>query len=181
MLFKEIFLKGCFIITPKTYNDTRGVFSETFSTKEFQKNTGKQIIFVQDNQSTSKKNVVRGLHFQTGEHAQAKLVRVVAGSVLDVCVDLRQNSATFGKHFSIVLDDKKRQQLFIPRGFAHGFLALEEKTIVTYKCDNYYYKPAESGIIFSDKELNINWEIATENIIISEKDKNLPTFEALFQ
>jgi dTDP-4-dehydrorhamnose 3,5-epimerase len=124
--------------------------------------------------------VLRGLHFQTGEFEQAKLVRTVKGSILDVCVDLRKNSKTFGQYFSIILDDKNHLQLFIPRGFAHGFLSLENNTIINYKCDNYYNKNAEKGIIYNDKTLNIDWNIDNSKVILSDKDKELPDFDTFF-
>ncbi|APY10995.1 dTDP-4-dehydrorhamnose 3,5-epimerase [Seonamhaeicola sp. S2-3] len=177
MKAEETYLKGCFIITPKVYGDNRGCFYESFNTNTFKELTGLNINFVQDNVSKSSKGVLRGLHFQKGEFAQAKLVQVLKGKVLDVCVDLRENSETFGKYFSLILDSKKHQQLFIPRGFAHGFLVLEEDTIFSYKCDNFYNKASESGIIYNDPILNINWGLSKENLIISEKDKCLPKFK----
>lgn len=174
MTIEETYLKDCFVITPKVFNDERGYFFETFNKNIFKKETGIDPNFVQDNQSKSNLGVLRGLHFQTGEFAQAKLVRVVKGSVLDVCVDVREDSATYGKYFSLILDDKKHQQLYIPRGFAHGFVVLEDNTIFSYKCDNFYNKSSESGIIYNDVALNIDWGIPEERLIISEKDKGLP-------
>lgn len=181
MTLEETYLKGCFVLSPKIILDQRGSFFESFNKKEFQEQTGIYINFVQDNQSTSSKGVLRGLHFQTGEYAQAKLVSVAKGKVLDVCVDLRNDSETFGKHFSIILDDKNNKQLFMPRGFAHGFLVLEDNTIFTYKCDNYYNKSSEKGILFSDSSLKIDWNFPENLIQLSDKDKNLPTFETLFK
>ena len=178
MIVEETLLKGCFIIKPKVFDDDRGYFFESFNKSEFEKKTGIAINFVQDNQSKSSRAVLRGLHFQIGQYEQAKLVRVVKGSVLDVCVDLRSDSSTFGKHFSVVLNDKNHNQLFIPRGFAHGFLVLEDNTIFTYKCDNFYHKPSERGIIFNDKDLNIDWQFSEHELILSDKDRELPTFEA---
>ena len=128
----------------------------------------------------SSKGVLRGLHFQIGEFEQAKLVSVVKGSVLDVCVDLRRNSPTFGKSFILILSEENKKQLFIPRGFAHGFLVLEDDTILTYKCDNYYNKSSERGIIYNDETLGIDWNISDDEIILSEKDASLPSFESLF-
>lgn len=180
MQVEETYLKGCFVITPKVFGDDRGYFYESFNAKKFEELTGLSVIFVQDNLSKSSKGVLRGLHFQTGVFAQAKLVKVVKGKVLDVCVDLRTESETFGKHFSIVLDAEKHQQLFVPRGFAHGFHVLEDNTLFSYKCDNFYNKEAESGIIYNDEQLNINWLIS-EDIIMSEKDKVLPTLEIYTQ
>lgn len=181
MTLEETYLKGCFVLSPKIILDQRGNFFESFNKKEFQEQTGIDINFVQDNQSISSKGVLRGLHFQTGEYAQAKLVSVAKGKVLDVCVDLRNDSETFGKHFSIILDDKNNKQLFMPRGFAHGFLVLEDNTIFTYKCDNYYNKSSEKGIFYNDSSLNIDWNFPENLILLSEKDKNLPTFETLFK
>lgn len=181
MIVEEIFLKGCFVITPKLFKDNRGYFFESYNQKEFEKKLGKDINFVQDNQSQSSKGVLRGLHFQTGDFEQAKLIRAIKGSILDICVDLRKESKTFGKHFSIELNDKENQQLFVPRGFAHGFLVLEDQTIINYKCDNYYNKESESGVIYNDKDLNIDWKYSSDNLIISDKDKLLPTFKSLFK
>lgn len=181
MILEETYLKGCFVLSPEIILDERGSFFESFNQKLFNRLIGRSVIFVQDNRSTSSKGVLRGLHFQTGEYAQAKLVSVAKGMVLDVCVDLRNDSETFGKHFSIILDDKDNKQLFMPRGFAHGILVLEDDTIFTYKCDNYYNKSSEKGILFSDSRLNIDWNFPENLIQLSEKDKNLPTFETLFK
>lgn len=180
MKIEETHLKGCFVITPKVFEDERGYFFESFNQNVFEQETGIKANFVQDNQSQSVKGVLRGLHFQKGKYAQAKLVQVVKGKVLDVCVDIRKKSPTFGQHFSLLLDDKNHKQLYIPRGFAHGFLVLEDNSIFSYKCDNFYNNESESGIIFNDKILNIDWGISEEALIISEKDKLLPTFENLF-
>jgi dTDP-4-dehydrorhamnose 3,5-epimerase len=181
MIVEEIYLKGCYVITPKVFKDERGYFLETFNTKVFTKETGIEANFVQDNLSKSSKNVLRGLHFQVGEHEQAKLVHVIKGKVLDVCVDIRKNSPTFGKYFSIILDETNKKQLYVPRGFAHGFIAMENNTVFSYKCDNYYNKDAESGIIFNDKTLNIDWGLAEEKMIVSDKDLMLQTFEKFFK
>ncbi|WP_298492558.1 dTDP-4-dehydrorhamnose 3,5-epimerase [uncultured Algibacter sp.] len=181
MKVEETYLKGCFVITPKVFNDERGYFLETFNQKVFSKETGIKTNFVQDNLSKSSKGVLRGLHFQEGDSAQAKLVQVISGKVLDVCVDLRKNSLTFGKHFSILLDGINKQQLYVPRGFAHGFIVLENDTIFSYKCDNYYDKSSESGIIFNDEYLNIDWGFPEDKMIVSEKDKNLLTFKNVFK
>ena len=181
MKVEETYLKGCYVITPRVYYDNRGCFFESFNQLEFETAIANQTTFVQDNHSVSQKGVLRGLHFQTGDKAQAKLVRVVTGSVLDVCVDIRPDSDTFGKHFSIILDGDDNKQLFIPKGFAHGFLTLEDNTIFSYKCDNYYNKNAEAGIRYDDVTLNIDWNFPLNNLILSEKDLNLPTFENLFK
>ena len=180
MIVEQTQLEDCFIISPKIFRDDRGYFFESFNKEAFKTLTGTSVNFVQDNQSKSSKGVLRGLHFQTGPFEQAKLVTVISGSVLDVCVDLRPTSQSFGKHFSMVLDGTDKKQLFIPRGFAHGFLVLEDDTVFSYKCDNYYNKDSERGIIYNDKKLNIDWRNKTEDLILSEKDSKLPTFESLF-
>ena len=168
-------LKDCFIIAPKVFEDDRGYFFESFNKNKFQKLTGLNTSFVQDNQSKSSKGVLRGLHFQIGEFEQSKLIRVIKGRILDVCVDLREKSSTFGKYVSVELNEKNNKQLFIPRGFAHGFLVLEDNTIINYKCDNFYNTNSERGIIFNDKDLNIDWESSIKDVILSAKDKTLPT------
>ena len=177
MELKKTPLKDCFILKPKVFQDERGLFCETFNQKIFKNVTGLSVDFVQDNQSISSKGVLRGLHFQKGKMAQAKLVRVVKGSVLDIVVDIRKESETFGKSFSIILDDVENLQLFVPRGFAHGFITLSEQSIFSYKCDNYYDKTTESGIIYNDATLALDWHLPKEEFIISEKDLELPTFE----
>lgn len=181
MIIEETYLKGCFVITPTVFEDERGYFFESFNKKVFEAETGIISNFVQDNQSKSSKGVLRGLHFQKGDFAQAKLVQVVKGKVLDVCVDIREKSATFGQYFALILDDKSRKQLYIPKGFAHGFVVLEDHTIFSYKCDNFYNKASESGIIYNDKTLNIDWGVSEKDLIISEKDIQLPTFENVFK
>jgi len=170
-------LKDCFILKPNIFRDARGLFFETYNQRLFEKTTGITVNFVQDNQSISKRGVLRGLHFQTGNRAQAKLVRAVKGKVLDIVVDIRKQSETFGKTFSIVLDDEEQLQLFVPRGFAHGFITLSELSIFAYKCDNFYDKESESGIIYNDATLALDWHLPKEEFIISEKDLELPTFE----
>jgi dTDP-4-dehydrorhamnose 3,5-epimerase len=176
MIIKETNLKGCFEVEPAIYGDDRGVFFESFNEAEFLKKTGLNIHFVQDNQSTSQRGVLRGLHFQTGAFAQAKLVRVIQGTVLDVAVDLRKDSKTYGQHFSCILTGKNNKQLFVPRGFAHGFSVLEDDTIFSYKCDNFYNKASESGIIYDDADLNIDWMLKPDEIVLSEKDRVLEQF-----
>ena len=161
------------------FGDDRGYFFESFNQKLFAEKTGLDIHFVQDNQSKSDRGVLRGLHFQTGEYAQAKLVRVIKGKALDVVVDLRPESVTFGKTFSVILSEENNKQLFVPRGFAHGFSVLEDNTIFSYKCDNYYNKASEGGIMYNDKELDINWMLKQEEVILSEKDQRLQTFKSL--
>ena len=177
MKLLETPLKGCFILEPSVYKDERGFFYESYNKKRFNEVTNLNIDFVQDNQSASLYGVIRGLHFQTGEFAQSKLVRVLLGKVLDVIVDLRKGSETFGQQFSIILDDVDHKQLFVPKGFAHGFITLSERSIFSYKCDNFYDKDSENGIIYNDATLSINWHLPREDFIISEKDKLLPTFK----
>lgn len=177
MTVKETKLKGCFVIEPAVFEDKRGYFFETYNQKSFKEATGIDIVFVQDNESYSTKGVLRGLHFQKGNYAQTKLLRVIKGRVLDVAVDLRKGSKTFGSHVSIELSGDNKKQLFIPRGFAHGFVVLSDKAIFSYKCDNYYNKASESGIIYNDKDLKIDWNLPAEELTISEKDKQLATFK----
>lgn len=161
-------IKDLLIIKPKVFEDERGHFFESYNQNIFS-NLGINVNFVQDNQSLSGKNVLRGLHFQNPPFAQAKLVRVIKGSVLDVAVDIRKNSPTYGKHVSIELSEKNKTMFYIPEGFAHGFLTLENNTIFTYKCTNFYNKESEGCILWNDSELNINWNV--NNPIISDKDK----------
>ncbi|WP_324720215.1 dTDP-4-dehydrorhamnose 3,5-epimerase [Salinimicrobium sp. HB62] len=172
-------LKDCFLLKPSVFRDHRGTFLESFSQRRFEEVTGLQIDFVQDNQSSSKKGVLRGLHFQKGKYAQSKLVRTVVGKVLDVVVDLRPHSPTFKKSFKAVLSDENHHQLFVPAGFAHGFLTLSEVSVFAYKCDRYFHKDADAGVFFNDAEFKIDWEYPVEDLILSEKDKNLPLFKDL--
>lgn len=181
MISKETKLKGCFILEPQVFVDRRGYFFESFNQMIFNDSIGSKVNFVQDNESVSSKGVLRGLHFQEGEYAQAKLVRVIKGSVLDVAVDLRENSKTFGQYMSVELNEENKKQIFIPRGFAHGFVVLSDIAIFSYKCDNFYNKGAERGIIYNDPTLNINWEYPIELVELSEKDLNLPTLEEYFK
>ncbi len=167
-------LEGCFIIKPAVFPDPRGYFFESFNEQRFNEKTGLNIHFVQDNQSMSSYGVLRGLHFQKGEHAQAKLVRVLKGEVLDVAVDLRPESATYGQHYSILLSEDNKLQFFIPRGFAHGFVVLSEQAEFFYKCDNYYNKASEGGLHYADPALNIDWQVPAEQLLISDKDQVLP-------
>lgn len=167
-------LEGCFIIHNSIFNDERGYFFESFNKKRFSSLTGIDVDFVQDNQSQSTRGVLRGLHFQNGDDAQAKLVRVLEGEVLDVVVDIRKGSNTFGQHFSLLLSETSNTQLFIPRGFAHGFLVLSNTATFFYKCDNYYNKAAESGIYYKDPALGIDWQLPGDELILSEKDQKNP-------
>ena len=172
MQVEKTYLQGVFLITPDVFHDARGYFYEFFNLKKFEEQTGLQVQFVQDNIAKSDRGILRGLHFQTGDYAQAKLVSVFKGKVLDVVVDLRKNSPTFGQYFSVILDEIKKQQLFIPRGFAHAYLCLEDDTIFYYKVDNYYHKESELGIRYDDPDLNIDWQFDLSGINLSEKDKN---------
>ena len=177
MKVTETKLKGCFIIEPAVFEDDRGYFFESFNADNFNKAIGQKINFVQDNQSFSSKGVVRAIHYQTGEFAQAKLVRVLSGRVLDVAVDLRQDSPTFGQHIAVELSAKNKKQLFIPRGFGHGFSVLSDTAEFFYKCDNFYNKDSEGGIIYNDPRLSIDWQLAVDEIKVSKKDLELPTLE----
>jgi dTDP-4-dehydrorhamnose 3,5-epimerase len=177
MNFVATKLEGCYIIEPKIFNDGRGYFMESFNENTFEKGIGQKIHFVQDNQSYSTKGVLRGLHYQTGEHAQAKLVRVLTGEVLDIAVDIRPGSKTFGQSVSVLLSGGNQKQFFVPKGFAHGFLVLSETAVFFYKCDNFYNKESEGGIIYNDPMLDIDWQFPQDELIISEKDTILPTLE----
>jgi len=175
MTATETKLRGCFIIEPKVFKDSRGYFFESFNQNKFNKLIGKTIDFVQDNESFSSKGVLRGLHFQTGAYAQAKLVRVIKGRVLDVVVDMRKESPTFSEHFSIELSEDNKRQLFVPKGFAHGFIVLSDTAIFSYKCDNFYDKASEQGLRYNDPSLGIDWKLPANEFIVSEKDLVLPT------
>jgi dTDP-4-dehydrorhamnose 3,5-epimerase len=171
MNIEETPLQDCFIINDTVFKDSRGYFFESFNARTFENLTNVKAEFVQDNQSASTRGVLRGLHMQTGENAQAKLVRVIEGSVLDVAVDLRKYSSTFGKSFSIELTAENHKQLYIPRGFAHGFVVLSDKAVFFYKCDNLYNKESELGIMYDDPDLKIDWQLSADDLILSEKDK----------
>ena len=171
MKVEETKLAGCFIIHDTIYGDERGYFFESFNKQTFNQLTGLDIDFVQDNQSMSKYGVLRGLHFQKGTFAQSKLVRVMKGKVLDVAVDVRYNSPTFGEHVAVELTENNGVQLFVPRGFAHGFVVLSEEAVFFYKCDNYYNKQSEGGILYNDPALQIDWQINDSDVVLSEKDK----------
>ncbi|MDE7134392.1 MAG: dTDP-4-dehydrorhamnose 3,5-epimerase [Rikenellaceae bacterium] len=173
MNFIKTDIEGVVIIEPKLYEDRRGYFFESFSQREFGQNVC-DIRFVQDNESSSSYGVVRGLHFQRGQHAQGKLVRVVKGRVLDVAVDIRRHSPTFGRHVAVELTEDNRRQLFVPRGFAHGFSVLSDTAVFQYKCDNYYAPQSEGGIAWNDPALAIDWRIDSRDIIISDKDSCHP-------
>jgi len=174
MEFISTKLQGCYIIKPKVIHDQRGYFMESFNEKTFCEGVDQQVHFVQDNQSFSTKNVLRGLHYQTQIHAQAKLVRVLSGEVLDVAVDIRPESETFGQYLSVLLSAENQKQFFIPRGFAHGFLVLSESATFFYKCDNFYNKESEGGIFYNDPAIAIDWQLPMDQLLISEKDTILP-------
>jgi len=175
MIVTETKLRGCFEVEPTIFEDDRGYFFESFNQNTFNDQLGLNINFVQDNESFSSKGVLRGLHFQAGKYAQAKLVRVIKGKVMDVVVDVRRNSSTFGQHIAKELSEDNKKQLFIPRGFAHGFVVLSDTAIFSYKCDNFYNKASERGIIYNDKTLKIDWGLKKRELIVSEKDLVLPT------
>ncbi len=177
MKIEQTPLRDCFVLEPRVFKDERGFFYETYNANLFREVTGLTIDFVQDNQSKSSYGVLRGLHFQTGKMAQAKLVQVVQGKVLDIVVDLRKESESFGKSFSIILDTIEHKQLFVPKGFAHGFITLSETSIFAYKCDNFYDGPSEGGIIYNDATLLLDWHLSPKDFIVSEKDIQLPTFK----
>lgn len=177
----ETKLKGCFILEPTKFGDSRGYFFESFNEKTFNTLTGSDTHFVQDNQSYSTKGVLRGLHAQMAEHAQAKLVRVLQGKVIDVAVDARPGSETFGQHVAVELSEENNLQLFVPRGFLHGFIVLSETATFFYKCDNYYNKAAECGVKYDDDALGIDWVLPKDDFIISDKDAILPPFQQVFQ
>lgn len=173
----ETKLKGCFIIEPAVFKDERGYFFESFNEQKFADLTGQNGHFVQDNQSASSYGVVRGLHFQKGEQAQAKLVRAIAGTVLDVAVDIRPDSETYLQWVAVELSAENSRQLYVPRGFAHGFSVLTETAVFAYKCDNFYNKPSEGGIRYDDPTLAIDWKIPAEKMLLSEKDIALSHLE----
>ena len=171
-------IEGCFILEPKIINDGRGYFYESYNKNTFKKVTGLDVDFVQDNQSFSSKGVLRGLHYQIGEAAQAKLVRVIQGAVIDVAVDIRKESVTFGQYVAVELSNDNKKQLFVPRGFAHGFVVVSDEAEFAYKCDNFYSKEHERGIVYNDATLDINWGFNSSELIISDKDQVLVAFAA---
>ena len=167
---KKTDIEGVLIIEPKVFGDARGYFLESFNAKEFAEKTGLNINFVQDNESMSSYGVMRGLHFQNPPYTQSKLVRCVKGAVLDVAVDIRKGSPTYGQHVAIELTEDNHRQFFVPRGFAHGFAVLSETAVFQYKCDNFYAPQADGGISILDDSLGIDWKIPTEKALLSEKD-----------
>jgi len=176
MRIEQTPLQDCFIVHEKVHGDARGYFIETFNQRDFKAASGLDVQFVQDNQSRSSKGVLRGLHMQRGAAAQAKLVRVLEGSVLDIAVDLRKGSPSFGQHFAIELTSENRKQFYVPAGFAHGFVVLSESATFFYKVDKFYEPGNEVGIMYNDADLNIDWKLTTQEIILSEKDKTLGSF-----
>ncbi len=180
MKFTETPLQGCYIIEPHIFKDIRGCFYESFNLSKFEKETDHRLNFVQDNISESRFGVLRGLHFQLNPYAQAKLVTVLSGEVLDVVVDLRLGSPSFSKSFSIKLSESNKRQLFIPRGFAHGFVTLSKKARFFYKCDNFYAPDYETGISFDDPFLDIDWQIPEDMLIVSKKDQALNPFSEAY-
>lgn len=177
-------IDGLFVIEPNVYSDDRGYFFESFNTQLFATETGFDINFVQDNESKSKCGVLRGLHFQKLPHAQSKLVRVVKGRVMDVAVDIRYGSPTFGQHVAVELSEENHRQFFLPRGMAHGFIVLSSEAIFQYKCDDYYAPHAEGALAWNDPDLGIDWQISPDKIILSEKDKQnarLKDVERIFE
>jgi len=177
MNFIRTKIEDIIIVEPQVHGDERGYFVETFREDKLEEFLGYKINFCQDNESKSSKGVLRGLHYQLAPYAQTKLVRVIQGRVLDIAVDIRKNSPTFGEHIALELSDKNKKQLLIPRGFAHGFVVLEEDTIFTYKVDNYYSPTHDRGIRFDDSDIGIDWNFRKEEILVSQKDKNAPYLE----
>lgn len=175
MPFIDTDFPGLKIFEPRVFEDDRGYFYEAFNQNAFDE-AGITLPFVQDNQALSSYGVLRGLHYQVGKYAQAKLVRVIQGEVLDVVVDIRPNSPMYGKHYSIILNEQNKKQLYVPRGFAHGYAVLSETAIFFYKCDNFYSRESEGGVAFNDPQLNIDWKMDIEKALLSEKDKVQPLF-----
>jgi dTDP-4-dehydrorhamnose 3,5-epimerase len=178
MIIEKTFIEDLVIITPRVFEDSRGFFFESYNQDKFHEN-GIMYSFIQDNQSFSKRGVIRGLHLQINPFAQAKLVRVLEGEILDVAVDLRKNSATYGQHFSVVLSAENKKQLMVPHGFAHGFAVLSETASVMYKVDQLYNKESERGIRYDDPTLSIDWQVYPNEIIVSDKDIVLPSFNEI--
>ncbi|WP_367773644.1 dTDP-4-dehydrorhamnose 3,5-epimerase [Flavobacterium sp. WC2421] len=178
MTIEKTFIQDLVIVNPTVFEDSRGYFFEAYNQAKFHEN-GIMYDFIQDNQSFSKRGVIRGLHLQINPFAQAKLVRVLEGEILDVAVDLRKNSLTYGKHFSVVLSAENKKQLMVPHGFAHGFSVLSETASVMYKVDRLYHKESERGIRYDDPTLAIDWQVSTDEVIVSEKDVILPSFDQI--
>lgn len=177
MDYKESEIKGVWVLTPKVFNDARGYFFEAWKQADFDAHIGRHVEFIQDNESKSSYGVLRGLHYQKGEYSQAKLVRVIKGKVLDVAVDIRKSSPTFGKYVMVELSEDNKRQFFIPRGFAHGFLVLSDEAIFTYKVDNIYAPQHEASIRWNDETIGINWPIDPKDVLTSEKDLKAKSFK----
>ncbi len=179
MKFTSQVIPEVILIEPDVYADERGYFSETYRKDKFEESIGYKVNFIQDNESQSSRGVLRGLHFQLAPFAQSKLVRVIEGEVLDIAVDIRKGSPTFGQHIAVTLNGEKKHQLFIPRGFAHGFVVMSDTAIVAYRVDNFYSAESDRGLAFNDAHLNINWLLAKEELRLSEKDQNQPSLSEL--
>ena len=177
MQFTRLSIPDVILCEPQVFGDDRGYFSETFRQDKLEEFLGYKISFCQDNESKSSFGVLRGLHYQLAPHAQTKLVRVIQGAVLDVAVDIRKGSPTFGQHVAVELTAKNKNQLLVPRGFAHGFVVLSDTAIFSYKCDNFYHKESEAGILYKDEELHIDWQLKESELVISEKDLILPSLK----
>ena len=169
-------LEGVYIIEPRIFGDSRGYFFESFNARDFKEQVQQDVVFIQDNESKSCYGVVRGLHFQKPPFTQSKLVRVVKGAVLDVAVDIRQGSPTFGQHVAVELSEENHRQLFLSHGFAHGFSVLTPEAVFQYKCDNFYAPQSEGALAWDDPTLNIDWRIPADKVVLSEKDKHHPMF-----
>lgn len=176
MKFSKTNIPDVILCEPAVFNDERGYFFESFNQEAFEKHLGKPILFCQDNEAKSTKGVLRGLHYQLPPYAQSKLVRVISGKVLDIAVDIRRGSATFGQYVAVELSSENKHQLFVPAGFAHGYVVLSDEAVFSYKVDNYYRKTHERGIFYKDSELKIDWKLPINELTISEKDKIQPTF-----
>lgn len=176
MKFSKTNIPDVILCEPTIFNDDRGYFFESFNQKTFEKHLGKSIYFCQDNEAKSTKGVLRGLHYQLPPFAQSKLVRVISGKVLDIAVDIRKGSANFGQYVAVELSEENKRQLFVPAGFAHGYVVLSDEAVFSYKVDNHYHKASERGIIFNDPELQIDWKLPINELLISEKDKVQPAF-----
>lgn len=179
MLVVKHYIEGLLTIEPRVFGDERGYFFESFNERDFESATGLNVRFVQDNESCSRRGVLRGLHFQKEPYAQSKLVRVVRGKVLDVAVDIRPDSPTFGRYVATELSGENHRQMFIPKGFAHGYVVLEDNTIFQYKCDEFYHPESEDGIAWNDPQIGIEWPLAESELILSDKDRKHPTLKEL--
>ena len=169
-------IEGVLVVEPRVFGDARGYFFESYNARDFREKTGIEVTFIQDNESCSSYGVVRGLHFQKPPYAQSKLVRVVEGTVLDVAVDIRKGSATYGQHVAVVLSADNKRQLFLPKGMAHGFAVLSERAVFQYKCDEYYHPEAEGAIAWDDPTLAIDWKVELDKVLLSDKDRKHPRF-----